>query len=140
MKIDLKRIDNDFKMEAVNETGNTIILDGSPKVGGHNQGMRPMQVLLAGVGACSAIDVISILKKQRQTIDDLQISVEGDRQKDAEPSLYENVKVVYHVKGDVDEAKLKRALELSFTKYCSVSKTLEGAGAEITWDYVLNGE
>ena len=74
MKIHIKRINEDFQMEAVNEEGNTIMMDGSPSIGGANLGMRPMQLLLAAIGGCSAIDVILILKKQRQVITSFSIT------------------------------------------------------------------
>ena len=66
MKINIKRIDEDFGMEAINEDGNTLLMDGAADIGGHGGGMRPMQLLLAAVGGCSVIDVILILKKQKQ--------------------------------------------------------------------------
>jgi len=77
MKIHIKRINEDFQMEAVNEEGNTIMMDGSPSIGGANLGMRPMQLLLAAIGGCSAIDVIHILKKQRQDITSFSVEVDG---------------------------------------------------------------
>ena len=61
MKINIKRIDDDFLMEATNDTNNTLLMDGSESIGGHHKGMRPMQLLLVSIGGCSAIDIISIL-------------------------------------------------------------------------------
>ena len=81
MKINIKRIDDNFNMEATNDTGNSIIMDGSPDIGGAGKGMRPMQLLLAAVGGCSAIDVILILKKQKQIIESFEIEVDGEREK-----------------------------------------------------------
>ena len=77
MKINIKRLNDDYHMEAVNDNGNSLEMDGSPELGGHNLGMRPMQLLLAAVGGCSAIDVIMILKKQRQTITSFEVEVDG---------------------------------------------------------------
>ncbi|MCA6363554.1 MAG: OsmC family protein [Bacteroidetes bacterium] len=137
MHIELNRLEAPFHFEAVNDTGNTIHFDGSPEIGGQNKGVRPMQSLLMALGGCSGIDVVSILQKQKQEIESFRISIDGQRQKGAEPSLYENIHVVYHLGGPIDPAKAKRAVELSMEKYCSVAKTLEKT-ATITWEVELN--
>ena len=136
MQIKVERIDQDFQMEAVNEDGNKVILDGSPAIGGHNSGMRPMQLLLAGVAGCSAIDIISILRKQRQPLDDIKITVNGQREADKVPSLFTDIHLHYDLFGDIDEQKAKRAIELSVEQYCSVGKMLEKT-ANITYDYTI---
>lgn len=125
MKIHIKRINEDFQMEAVNEEGNTIMMDGSPSIGGANLGMRPMQLLLAAIGGCSAIDVIHILKKQRQDITSFSVEVDGMSEPVDDYSLYRNITVLFRIKGNVDVKKALKAAQLSFEKYCSVSKTLE---------------
>ena len=125
MKIHIKRIHEDFQMEAVNEEGNTIMMDGSPSIGGANLGMRPMQLLLAAIGGCSAIDVIHILKKQRQDITSFSVEVDGMSEPVDDYSLYRNITVLFRIKGNVDVKKAQKAAQLSFEKYCSVSKTLE---------------
>src|SRR5687767_2569573 len=123
MKITIKRTDSDFKMEAVNETGNTLIMDANPEIGGHNTGFRPMQMLLAAVGGCSAIDIILILKKQKQEIESFDVEVEGEREKIEEYSLFRDICLHFKIKGKVDKEKAERAIKLSLEKYCSVSKT-----------------
>ncbi len=125
MKIHIKRINEDFQMEDVNEEGNTIMMDGSPSIGGANLGMRPMQLLLAAIGGCSAIDVIHILKKQRQDITSFSVEVDGMSEPVEDYSLYRNITVLFRIKGNVDVKKALKAAQLSFEKYCSVSKTLE---------------
>lgn len=138
MKIELSRLDDAFHMEVKNEDGNTIEIDGSPVIGGHNLGMRPMQLLLAGAGGCSAIDVISILKKQKQPLEDIDIVVEGEREKDKVPSLFTDINVHFKLKGNLDPSKVEKAITLSMEKYCSVAKTLEKT-AKITHSYeILN--
>ncbi len=132
IKIELARIDEDFNMEAVNDSGNKILLDGSPAEGGHNRGMRPMQTLLAAMGACSAIDIISILRKQREKLDDIKITVTGEREKDVTPSLYTEVHAHYKLFGNIDHDKAQKAVSLSVEKYCSVAKTLEKT-AKVTY-------
>ncbi|MEM6697927.1 MAG: OsmC family protein [Bacteroidota bacterium] len=136
MKITLKRIDDAFHMEATNENGNTTRMDGSPKVGGSNQSMRPMQTVIAALGGCSSIDVISILKKQRQPLDDLQIEIDAEREEGAVPSLFTNIHVHYKLYGDLKEEKVKQAVDLSMEKYCSVVKILEKV-AKVTWAYEI---
>jgi putative redox protein len=132
VKIELNRLNNAFHMEAVNEQGRSIQLDASPDDGGNNLGMRPMQLLLASMGGCSAIDVISILKKQRQPLQDIKITVTGERQKGVVPSLYTEVHAHFKLFGDIDLQKAEKAVALSIEKYCSVSKTLE-MKAKITY-------
>ncbi|MEO6301807.1 MAG: OsmC family protein [Bacteroidia bacterium] len=137
MKINIKRIDDDFKMEAVNEEGNTLLMDGALDIGGHGQGMRPMQLLLSALGGCSAIDVILILKKQKQEITSFEIEVDGDREKIADYSLFSDIILHFKIKGKVDKDKAERAVKLSVEKYCSVSKTLEPT-AKITYKVTVN--
>lgn len=137
MQIKVERIDQDFQMEATNEDGNTVVLDGSPAIGGHNSGMRPMQLLLAGIGGCSAIDVISILRKQRQPLDDIKITVDGEREPNKVPSLFTNIHLHYDLFGNLDEQKVRRAVELSAEQYCSVGKMLEKT-AEVTYDFTIH--
>ncbi|MEM8526494.1 MAG: OsmC family protein [Bacteroidota bacterium] len=136
MKITLKRIDDAFHMEATNDTGNTLRLDGSPTVGGTNQSMRPMQAVIAALGGCSSIDVISILKKQRQPLDDLEIEIDAEREEGAIPSLFTKIHVHYKLHGDLKEEKVKQAVDLSMEKYCSVVKILEKV-ATVSWGYEI---
>jgi putative redox protein len=135
IRIEINRLNDAFHFSAVNENGNEVQLDASPDIGGTNQGMRPMQMLLAAMGGCSAIDVINILKKQRQDLKDVRITVTGEREKDAVPSLYQTVHAHFRFFGDVDPEKAEKAINLSIEKYCSVSRTLEKAGATITHSF-----
>jgi putative redox protein len=137
MNISIKRVDDDFHMVASNEEGNLLHMDGSTDIGGHNLGFRPMQMLLAAVGGCSAIDVILILKKQKQKIEDLQIEVEGEREKTGDYSLFRNITLHFKIKGQVELEKAERAVKLSMEKYCSVSKTLEPT-AKISYKISVN--
>lgn len=137
MKINIKRIDDDFNMEATNEDGNTLLMDGAPDIGGHGKGMRPMQLLLAAVGGCSAIDVILILKKQKQIIESFEIEVDGERKKIEDYSLFKDICLHFKIKGQVDLDKAEHAVKLSIEKYCSVSKTLEPT-AKITYKVTVN--
>lgn len=124
-------------MEARNEEGNVIHIDGAPDVGGENRGFRPMQLLVAGVGSCSSIDVISILKKQRQDLQGLKVEVDAKRQENTVPSLFETINIHYILNGNLDEGKVEKAINLSLDKYCSVAKTLEKT-AKITYSFEIN--
>jgi putative redox protein len=140
IKIELNRLNDAFHFSAENEDGVTVHLDSSPDSGGMNLGMRPMQMLLAAMGGCSAIDIISIMKKQRQDLRDLKITVSGERKPDTVPSLYQSVHAHYKLFGDLDPVKVEKAIILSIDKYCSVSKTLEKAGAKISYTFEINPE
>ena len=135
--VELTRVDDAFHMEGKNSMGNTVHIDGSPAIGGNNMGARPMELLLMGLGGCSGIDVISILKKQRQNLTDLKISLEGARP-DKEPAPFEKIHVKFALEGELDRDKVQRAIELSMDVYCSAAKTLEQA-ADITWSFTVNG-
>jgi putative redox protein len=118
--------------EATGESGGSATFDGSPEVGGEGKGMRPMEALLAAVASCAAIDVVKILRQQKEPLEHLAIDIEGVRA-DATPSPFLRMKVVFLAKGAVDDKKLQRAVSLSVEKYCSVRATL-GSGVEVTWE------
>jgi putative redox protein len=136
MKIILKRLNDACHMEAKNEYGNIIHIDGSTSVGGENKGFRPMQLLAAGAGGCSSIDIISILKKQRQNLKDIEVIVDAEREEGAIPSLFLTIHLHYILNGNLDKEKVEYAINLSLQKYCSVVKTLEKT-AKITSSYEI---
>jgi putative redox protein len=140
MKIVLHRIDDDFNMEARDDKGHTVLMDTSSEQGGHDNGVRPMQMLIMGLGGCSAIDIVMILKKQRQVVTNFDIIIDAEREKGKEPSLWETVKVTFVLKGEVDRGKANRAAELSMQKYCSVAETLRRAGTDLQWEVKVNEE
>jgi len=134
IEININRKEGDFGFEAVDAMGHTLKMDTSPESGGGNYGVRPMQVLLMGMGGCSAIDIVMILKKQRQVIENFSMKVEGEREKGKEPSLWENVKIIFELTGNIDYDKALRACELSMNKYCSVAETMRRGGTNLTWE------
>jgi putative redox protein len=93
-----------------------------------------MQLLLAGIGGCSTIDIVDILAKQREPLDDIEVEVQGEREAGAVPSLYTHIHVHFKLYGNVNEQKAQRAIDLSMQTYCSVSKTLEKT-AQITYSF-----
>lgn len=131
MKITIQRLNDAVHMEAKNEDGVTINMDGTADIGGINGGFRPMQMLLAAAGGCASIDVVGILKKQRQQLDDLKVEVTGERVYVEEHSKFKSIHLHFIFTGKVDEKKAGKAIALSLSKYCSVSKTLEKT-SEIT--------
>lgn len=137
-KIELSRVKGDFGFDASDENGHVIKIDSNPEGGGQNYGARPMQLLLMGLGGCSAIDVIHILKKQRQDVRDYKMVINGDREAGKEPSLWKDINVEFHIYGNVDQDKAVKAVELSMDKYCSVSATLTKAGANIKWQVFVH--
>lgn len=138
-RIEINRVSDDYGFEASDAYGHTTRLDTSPETGGHNFGVRPMQMVLMALGGCSGIDVISILKKQRQAVNSYNLVIEGEREAGKEPSLWTNIEMVFKLEGTIDPEKAKRACQLSIEKYCSVAETLRRAGATITWKVIVNG-
>ena len=137
MRIKLERVNKAVHLKATNEDKSEIHIDGAPAIGGENAGFRPMQLLLAGIGSCGTMDIISILKKQRQDLEDIQILVDGEREKDKTPSLFTKIHVHFILKGKLDEKKVQRAVELSMDQYCSVSRILDKT-ANISYSFEIN--
>jgi putative redox protein len=131
--INLARIQGDYGFEATDENGHTVRMDSNPATGGLDFGVRPMQMLLMGLGGCSGIDVIGILKKQRQEVTDFKMVIKGEREAGKEPSLWADLALEFHIYGNVAQDKAQKAVELSVDKYCSVAATLIGAGAKLTY-------
>ena len=119
MKIHIERIDDAFKMKATNQDGKVTFVDGSKSIGASEDAFRPMQLLLTSLAACSAIDILNILKKQRQDVQSFEISAEGQRV-DGIPSPFKRIDITFIVAGNVKEKKLVKAVELTQGKYCSV--------------------
>lgn len=142
MKIKLKRINDAVHLQATNEQGNTIDIDGSDSIGGQGMGPRPMQLLLMGLGGCSSMDVLSILNKQKVVLTDYNINIDAKRDEANTPSLFTDIHVEFLFEGEIGEKELKkinRAVDLSMNKYCSVTKIMEKT-ANITWSIYINGQ
>ncbi len=137
MKITLNRINDDFLFECSNEQGNSILLDNTTLPDA--KGVSPMQSVLMAVAGCSGIDVVSILKKQRQEINDFKAEVEGERIQVDEAKPFKTIRVKFLLEGNIDPKKAHKAAQLSFEKYCSVSKTLE-PNVEVEYEIFVNGE
>ena len=117
-------------------SGHAVVMDGPPDAGGRNLGVRPMEMLLLGMGACAAFDVVHILKKSRQSIEDCVAEVSAERAQE-EPKVFTKIHVHFRVCGaSLTEKSVARAVSLSAEKYCSASIML-GKSAEITHDFVI---
>lgn len=118
------------------ETGHAVVLDGAPEAGGRNLGMRPMEMLLIGMGACTSFDVVTILKKARQPIVDCVAEIEAARA-DEVPKVFTKIHVHFVVTGKgLNPVQVERAVKLSAEKYCSASIML-GKAAEISHDFEI---
>ena len=138
MKVTLNRVNENFHFELKNERGHIVNVDSRPEFGGNDMGPSPMELVLMGVAGCSAIDMISILKKQRQEITSFKAEVDGERVQVGEAKPFKDIYVVFSLEGEINPEKASRAAQLSFEKYCSVSKTLEPT-ATVHYKVVLNG-
>ena len=117
-------------------SGHTITMDGAADIGGRNLASRPMEVMLMGMGGCTAIDVVSMLKKQRQDIEGVEVSLSGKRATE-HPMVYTEVKLVYTVRGrKLNRALVERAVSLSDEKYCSATAMFKKT-AKVTHEVVL---
>jgi putative redox protein len=136
-RITITRADDAFALEATDESGHTMRMDAAEAIGGHNSGFRPMQTLLMGLGGCGGVDILSILKKQRQEITGFRMVIDGEREQGKEPSLWKHIRILFEFSGDVDEDKARKACSLSIDKYCSVAATLRAAGCVIEWELTI---
>lgn len=135
MKAQIRWIENVcFLGEA--ESGHGIVLDGAPEGGGQNRGFRPMELLLVGLGGCTAFDVVQILKKTRQDINDCQVFIEAERAPTT-PKVFTKIHLHFVVKGkNISSEQVRKAIDLSAEKYCSASKMLEKT-AQISHDFEI---
>ena len=123
MKVNLERKNNAFHYEAVTSDNIIVNIDGTPEIGGENKGARPIELLLAGLGGCASIDLGIILKKQKQLLTAYQLEVNGVRKTD-ESKAFESIHLHFKLWGELEPTKVERAIELTFTKYCSVVLSL----------------
>ncbi len=118
------------------QSGHTVVMDASPEAGGDNQGPRPMEMLLMGMGGCTAIDVTMILEKSRQEVTDCQVNISAERA-DTDPKVFTDIHVHFVIQGrNINSKKVQQAIELSAEKYCSASIML-GKTANIQHDFEI---
>lgn len=139
MEVNIKRKSGMFHLESFNEDGLSVETDASESIGGTNKGVRPMQMVLMSMGSCSAIDVILILEKQKQSLKDIQINIKAQREEGKTPSLFTQIDIHFNLFGEIDPKKAKRAVELSMDKYCSVAQILNKT-ATIDYSFEITKE
>jgi putative redox protein len=137
MRVTLEQVGT-AAFEATGGSGGTLILDGAPDIGGEGRGMRPMELLLTSLASCAAMDVLHILRRQREPIEHLRIEVHGVRP-DGTPSPFSRIHMVFIVLGAVAPNKLQRATQLSVEKYCSVTASLDPR-IQVTWEARLESD
>lgn len=135
MKARIKWVENSLFL-GESGSGHTVVMDGPPESGGQNLGVRPMEMLLIGMGGCTAFDVVHILRKGRQDVSDCELYIDAERA-ETDPKVFTRIHIRYVVKGKgLTDATVRRAIELSAAKYCSASIML-GKSAQITHDYEI---
>ncbi len=132
----MQRVNKAVHFIAYGSDGHSILMDGSEAIGGEGKGVRPMETVLMGLAGCSSIDMVMILDKMRQKLEDIRIEVVAERA-DEVPAVFTKIHVSFFLKGDLKEKKVAQAVDMAFQKYCSVSKMLEPT-VEITSSYVIN--
>jgi len=120
------RLDGDaFHFVGENETGQRVDFDAGPAIGGQGLGVRPMEAMLLSLGACSAIDMVMILRKQRQVVLKYAMTLDADRRAGGEPAPFTRIHFTFHLTGSIDEDKARHAAELAMKKYCSALASLD---------------
>lgn len=136
MKARIKWVDG-VMFVAESGSGHAVVVDGAPEYGGRNMGPRPMELLLMGMGGCTAFDVMAILKKSRQEVTSCEAELVAERA-DAVPAVFTRIHVHFVLKGSgLKDVQVKKAVDLSADKYCSASIMLGQAGVVITHDYEI---
>ncbi|HMK56580.1 MAG TPA: OsmC family protein [Dissulfurispiraceae bacterium] len=125
-----------FQFVGESGSGHAVIMDASPEAGKTTTGMTPMEMLLVATGGCSGMDVASVLSKKRQDVIDIRVGVNGEKAEN-HPHRFVDIKLEYTITGrDISEYAVKKAIEMSIEKYCSVKATLEGS-AKISYTYKI---
>ena len=114
-----------------------VQIDGSPEIGGQGLGVRPMEMVLMALGSCSSLDLVTILKKQRQVIESFSVEVNGERREQI-PTIFTDVHLLFKLHGTLDNQKVAKAAELAVKKYCSVHDMLAAGGVKITYGIEIN--
>lgn len=135
MKIEIERKNDAVYLEAINEQGITIKMDGSPEIGGQNLGARPMQLLLMGLGGCTSMDILSMLKKMREEVKSYKVEIEAERATE-HPMVFTKIHIHFIFEGNIKKENIEKAIKLSMEKYCSATHILNKT-AEITHTYQI---
>ncbi|NNE34974.1 MAG: OsmC family protein [Rhodothermales bacterium] len=138
MEINITRLDDAFHFRSTNSKGASVDTDLQPESGGSGDGVSPLELLVASLGCCTGVDVVSILKKGKQQLDDFDVAVTAERDGGKPISMITAIHVKFELTGDIDPAKAARAIKLSAERYCTVTKILEATIA-ISTSFTVNG-
>ena len=136
MKIHLKRSNDAVLFEASNERGHTIMVEGGRSVGGKDTAPYPTELFMMSHAACTAVDIVDLLKKMRQPLQHLEIELDGQRAQDQLPKLFTSIHLHYKLYGDIKPSKAEKAISLSVEKYCTISKMIDHI-AKITYSFEI---
>lgn len=140
MKIELRRLEAPYCLEAVDEQGCTVVSDAASAAGGLGRGMRPMHLVLTALGSCSSIDILDILRKQKLDVQDYRVILRAEREEGTIPSLFRTIHLHFQFWGNLEPEKVRRAIDLSLDKYCSVAALLRPtARIESSFEIETNG-
>lgn len=134
MNVQLQQINDAIQFSARNESGYDLTVASNDE----QEGVSPMEMVAQALGGCSSIDILSILEKQRQSVESFEVDVDAERATEDVPAVFTEMHVHYRVEGEVDPDKVQRAIDLSLEKYCSVSHMLE-ATVDISYSFTVNG-
>jgi putative redox protein len=136
MKIHLKRVNDAVRFEASNARGHTLLVEGSANIGGEDLAPSPTELLLTSHAACTAIDVVELLRKMRQKLTHIELETEGIRAQDQVPKIFTHIHLHYILYGQIHAAKAEKAISMSIEKYCTVSKMIDQV-AKITHSFAI---
>ncbi|NBC25108.1 MAG: OsmC family peroxiredoxin [Bacteroidetes bacterium] len=137
MEISINRVNEAVHFEIENASQATISVDGAPAIGGEDKGLRPMELVLAALATCGAFELVTILKKQKQNLQNLNIKVIGERKEGKGARSFSHIAMVFTIDGEVKKKKAERALDLAFDKYCSVRASLDPE-IEVSYEVLIN--
>lgn len=138
MKVTIDRVNNASHYQATAPSSEVKVnIDGPASIGGEGKGVSPMEMVLMALGGCSVFDLGEILKKQRQTVDDIKIEVTGTRRDEA-PRVFTAIHIEFFLKGEIELEKAEKAADLAVKKYCSVHDMLAAGGIDITYSIHVN--
>jgi putative redox protein len=136
MKVEIERVNNKVHLEAKNEQGVIVHMDGSPEIGGEDLGARPMQLVLMALGGCTSMDMLSMLKKMREEVKGYKVAVDAERATE-HPMVFTKIHIHYTLEGNLKKENVEKAINLSMDKYCSVTHMLNST-ATITHSFEIH--
>ncbi len=137
MKLNLQRVEAPYRFALTNEQGQVVYTDVPESSGGGGNGFRPMELLLCALASCSSIDVVQILQKKRQPVEDIRVEISGQRRTAPIPAVFEDIHLHFHLYGALDPAKVAFAINRSVETYCSVSRMIDQV-ARIHTDFTIH--